>query len=268
MGVRGTSPSLPKDGQLKMACQSERQNIWWMWNYSWRGRLGGKQVASIALSYCMWCFSMPQSKGRKRQSVWSAEATNMTCQSWTLRQTYPLSSWWGTRPAERSSNPSAMKCTNSRGYQGLPKRVRTSGIGGVLLRRSPGAGEGQNATDNRGAQSNWCPAPKELDLQEGRRDAAVESSLTEVREAHRKALAMAAALEEEIEQLSCPLTRSQSEAQAHSQSRDHCRCRSRGQKRRCCQVWLEDCWAPYIKYHPSQRGSESKGDKEAPEDFN
>ena len=33
-------------------------------------------------------------------------------------------------------------------------------------------------------------------------------------------------------------------------------------------MWLEDCHAPYFKYHPSERGSESKGDKEAPEDFN
>ena len=79
---------------------------------------------------------------------------------------------------------------------------------------------------------------------------------------------MAAALEEEIEQLSCSLIRSQSEAQAHSQSRDHCWCRSRGQKRRHCQVQLEDCCAPYFKYHPSQRGSESEGDVEATEDLN
>ena len=31
---------------------------------------------------------------------------------------------------------------------------------------------------------------------------------------------------------------------------------------------LEDCHAPYFEYHPSQRGSESEGDEEAPEDFN
>ena len=100
------------------------------------------------------------------------------------------------------------------------------------------------------------------------RDASVERSLTEAREAHQKALAMAAALEEEIEWLSCPLIRSQSEAWAHSQSRDCCRHRSQGWKRRHCQVWLEDCHAPYFEYHPSQRSSESKGDAEAMEDFN
>ena len=53
----------------------------------------------------------------------------------------------------------------------------------------------------------------------GRRHASVERSLAQAREAHQKALAMAAALEEEIEQLSCPLIRSQSEVRAHSRSR-------------------------------------------------
>ena len=89
-----------------------------------------------------------------------------------------------------------------------------------------------------------------------------------MREAHQKALAMAATLEEEIEWLSCPLIRSQLEARAHSRSRDCCRCRSRGQKRRHCQVQLEDCHAPYFEYHPSQRSSKSKGDAVATEDLN
>ena len=44
------------------------------------------------------------------------------------------------------------------------------------------------------------------------RDASVERSLTEAREAHQKALAMVAALEEEIEWLSHPLVRSWLEA--------------------------------------------------------
>ena len=79
---------------------------------------------------------------------------------------------------------------------------------------------------------------------------------------------MAAALEEEIEWLSCPLVRSQSEAQTHSRSRDCHRCRSRGQKRRappgvarglpCSLLWVPHSW----------RGSESEGDVEATEDFN
>ena len=45
-----------------------------------------------------------------------------------------------------------------------------------------------------------------------KKDTSVERSLAEVREAHQKALAMVATLEEEIEQLSCSLTRSWMEA--------------------------------------------------------
>ena len=59
-------------------------------------------------------------------------------------------------------------------------------------------------------------------------DASKERSLTEVREAHHRALVMVATLEEEIEWLSCPLIWSWSEAWTHSCSRDHCQHRSRG----------------------------------------
>ena len=45
-----------------------------------------------------------------------------------------------------------------------------------------------------------------------RRDASVERSITEAREAHQKALAIVATLEEEKKQLSHPLIRSQLEA--------------------------------------------------------
>ena len=96
----------------------------------------------------------------------------------------------------------------------------------------------------------------------------MKRSLAEVREAHQKAWAMVATLEEEIEWLSYPLTRSHMEAQAYSRSQNHYRWRSRGQKRRHHQVWPEDCHAPFFEYHPSQRGSEPEGNKEAPKDFN
>ena len=110
-------------------------------------------------------------------------------------------------------------------------------------------------------------SPKDQNPQEGRRDTSTERSLAEVREAHWRALAMVATLEEEIEWLSCPITRGQSEAQAHSRSQDRCRQRSRGQKRRHCQVWPDDCHAPYFEYHTPWRGPESEEDKEAPMDF-
>ena len=54
--------------------------------------------------------------------------------------------------------------------------------------------------------------PRSRTPRRGRRYASVERSLTEVRVAHQKALAMVATLEEKIEWLSCPLSQSWSEA--------------------------------------------------------
>ena len=54
--------------------------------------------------------------------------------------------------------------------------------------------------------------PRSRTSRRGRRDASVERSLAKAREAHWKALTMVAALEEEIEWLSCPLIRSWLEA--------------------------------------------------------
>ena len=79
---------------------------------------------------------------------------------------------------------------------------------------------------------------------------------------------MAAALEEEIVQLSHPLVRSQPETRTCSRSRDHQIHGSRGWKRRCCHTWPENCPAPYFKYHPSRRNSESGREAMATEDPN
>ena len=100
----------------------------------------------------------------------------------------------------------------------------------------------------------------------GRRESSVERSLANMTEAHQKALATMAALEEEIEWLSCPLIRSQPEVKTSSRSRDHQIHGSRGWKRRHCQMWPENCSAPYFKYHPSQRNSESSGEAMATKD--
>ena len=75
MGVRGTSPSPPKGGQIEMACQSERQNDWWMLNYSWRGRLDGRQMADIP-HHLMMLHKMFQHVSEQGQK----EAECMVCQ--------------------------------------------------------------------------------------------------------------------------------------------------------------------------------------------
>ena len=70
--------------------------------------------------------------------------------------------------------------------------------------------------------------PNSKTLRRGRRDTSTEKDLAEVREAHQRALATAAALEEKIEQLSQSITQGWWDVHAHSQSQDHCRRRSQG----------------------------------------
>ena len=96
----------------------------------------------------------------------------------------------------------------------------------------------------------------------GRRDTSAERDLTKVREAHWRALATVATLEEEIvtelvhhprlARHPCPL-----------QSWDCHRRRSWGWNRRCCRVWPEEGPGPFFKYSPPQRGSGSGEDEEA-----
>ena len=88
----------------------------------------------------------------------------------------------------------------------------------------------------------------------------MERSLANMSEAHQKVLATAAALEEEIEQLSNSLTRNQPEVRVKSKSGDCWVHGSRGQKQRHCQVCPENCPAPYFKYHPSRRNLEFYGE--------
>ena len=77
-----------------------------------------------------------------------------------------------------------------------------------------------------------------------RRDIAAERDLTEVREAHWRALATVATLEEEIEWLSQSTTQGWPDIHGHSWSQDCCRSKSWRQNWRCHKVWLEEGPAP------------------------
>ena len=57
-----------------------------------------------------------------------------------------------------------------------------------------------------GVWSSRCPASQQQTPRRGRRDTSTERDLTEAREAHQKAIATMAALEEEIERLSQSVT--------------------------------------------------------------
>ena len=56
-------------------------------------------------------------RGRKKQSIWSAEATRRAFPSWTQRQTYPPSSLLAPKPPRKKSSPFTFKSTSSRGCQ-------------------------------------------------------------------------------------------------------------------------------------------------------
>ena len=96
--------------------------------------------------------------------------------------------------------------------------------------------------------------PRSKTTRRGRRNTSTERGLTKVREAHQRALATTAALEEEIEWLSQSVTRGQLEAHAHSRSWDCHRWKSWEWNRRHHLVWLEESHAPYFEYNPPWRG--------------
>ena len=104
--------------------------------------------------------------------------------------------------------------------------------------------------------------PKSKTPRRGRRETSTERDLTEVREAHWRAQATVAALEENIEQPNWSITQGQSDICAHSWSWDHCRRRSWRQNRRCHRVWPEESSAPSFKYSPPWWGPGSGEDEE------
>ena len=69
--------------------------------------------------------------------------------------------------------------------------------------------------------------PRSRTHERGRREASMERSLANVREAHQKALATVMALEEEVEWLCCSLTKSWPEGWVQSKSRD---CQAHGSR--------------------------------------
>ena len=88
----------------------------------------------------------------------------------------------------------------------------------------------------------------------GKRETSIEKSLAPIREAHQKALSATAALEGEIERLSCPLHQGWLEVRARLKSRDHWMQGATECKRRCHQVQFTDNPAPC---HPPWESPES-----------
>ena len=164
------------------------------------------------------------------------------------------------------------RCTNSGGYQGPPLEEPEwmEGLTAEIM-SSLENHLGWKGVNHHGQWRNLAQLMSGVQGTKppggGRRDTFTERGLTEVREAHQRALATVAALEEEIGQLSQSVTRGQSKAHTHSRSWDCHRQKSQGQNRRCHPVWLEESHAPYFEYNPPWRGPASAEDKEAVLDF-
>ena len=179
---------------------------------------------------------MPWTKARKRQSRWSAVAPNRSYQGWNPRWMYLLSSWLAPKLARKKSSLCTLKCTNSGDYRGLlPESWSYWRKWCLPLKTAKGRNKRRHQKWQQGP-SQQTSDPQVAEPLGGRREASVERSLANMREAHQKALAMVVVLEEEIEWLSCPLIRSWPEVWVHPKRTDHHVHGSRGQKRRHHQV--------------------------------
>ena len=103
-----------------------------------------------------------------------------------------------------------------------------------------------------------------------RRDTSTERDLAEAREAHWRALATTATLEEKIDRLSQSVTQGWPDICAHFWSHDCWRRRSQGWNRRHHRVWPEESPVPFFKYSPpwwSPGSGEDEKAKLSPLDF-
>ena len=105
--------------------------------------------------------------------------------------------------------------------------------------------------------------PRSKTPRRGRRYTSSERDLTKAREAHWRALATVAALEEKTEKLSQSITQGWPDICAHSESQDCQRRRSWGWNRRHHRVWPEESPASFFKYSPPWWGPGSGEDEEA-----
>ena len=151
-----------------MASQSKRQNDWWMLNYSWRGRLDGGQIAPMTSWYCTRCFSMPQSRGGRRQSIRSAEAANMACLSWTPEADVFAIQLVGPQTSREEFESLYYEVYKLWRLPGSPSREPELVEEVVAsLEDCQGWERGKMPQTTGEAQPNWSPALKEQGPQEG-----------------------------------------------------------------------------------------------------
>ena len=233
---------------------------------------GGTLRGLTAPSSCTVCSYMPLGRDGKKWNAWSTDSDDMAFHIWTCRQMSLPSRQWGPGPAGKKAGACITKYTSSIDYQG-PHHMGQNGQMSWLGMWCP---PWKTAWGGKGAshQGDW-ESPKPADVQppwgktprRRRRDASAERDLAEVREAHWRALAAVATLEESIERLSWSITRGQLDAHAHSWSSHCCRRRSHGWSRRHCRALLEDSSVSSPTHSPPQWGPGVSENKEAEPPF-
>ena len=111
-------------------------------------------------------------------------------------------------------------------------------------------------------QTSRCQPLQSKTPRRRRRDTSAKRDLTKARDAHQRALAAGATLEERIERLSQSATRGQLDACAHSWSCDCQRRRSWGWNRRCHRATLEDSTVHSPAHSPPWWGLGTPEDEE------
>ena len=169
MGTNAISPSPPRSRQTQRACQWGRWSATWMWRCSWRGMLDGKWEGPITL-YEMFLHAAEQ--GQK-------EVECMIC----------CGHWHGLPKLDLKADVSAIQLvgpqTNKEEFRVLYyevyklRRLPGSPLGELeqieeltaeivsLPRRPPGVEGGWTIMEDGGTWSDWCPASKEQNPQEG-----------------------------------------------------------------------------------------------------
>ena len=195
----------------------------------------------------------------------------MASHIWIHRQTSLLYKHWGPRLVGKKSR------TVLPGVQ-TPKTTMVSTVWagtsqgtsqgcGVLLEKPPRAErglatKGLGEYEPAGAQPLWSKTPRRR-----KRDTSTERDLTKVREAHQRALAATATLEERIKRLNCSTIRGWQDAHTHSWRCNCWRRRSWKQNQRYCRALWEDSPIHFPMHSPPNWGPETSDNKEAEPPF-
>ena len=219
----------------------------------------GSRKSPFTPSSSMRCSYMPWSRGRRRQNEWSARATDMALLKFGPQVDGSAVQLVGPQTSKEEFRDLYYQVYKLRRLPGSPpwglewmEKLAAKIVSS--LKECLGQKEGKPLWGLEEPGLADVQPPRSKTPRRGRRDTSTERDLTKVREAHWRALATMATLEEKIESLSWSINWGQPDVHAHSRSHDCQRRRSQGQNRRCCRVWVEESPGPFFEYSPPQWG--------------